>query len=138
MRSRDRGEDVDAANTWRGKRSKQHLLEMEVAMSIDSLSQPPLSNSLKTHEDYGFLRALVFVSCSRGAIGVREGKKKEKRSAMVVEAKGEKGMSFRQFQMPPPPPLLKIKDDDNPKFVIVIKTANVSNSRKFPFYCLRE
>lgn len=93
-------------------------------MSIGSLSRPPPSNSLKPHEDFGFLRASSFVSRSRGGFASAHEKRK-KGAAMVVEAKGKRGMQSRQFQRPPPPPLPKIEDDGNPKFVIFIRTANV-------------
>lgn len=43
----------------------------------------------------------------------------------VVEAKGKRGMTERQFKRPPPPPLPKIEDDGNPRFVIFIRMANV-------------
>ncbi|KAL8253582.1 hypothetical protein R6Q59_031803 [Mikania micrantha] len=47
-----------------------------------------------------------------------------KRSMLVVEAKGKRGMQARQFQRPMPA-LPKIEDDGNPRFVIFIRMANV-------------
>ena len=47
-----------------------------------------------------------------------------KRSMVVIEAKGKRGMQARQFQRPMPA-LPKIEDDGNPRFVIFIRMANV-------------
>lgn len=87
---------------------------MEVGMSLNPLIRLPLSsNSRRTLQD-AFLKPNS--SC----------KTQQKQKLMVVEAKGKKGMQARQFQRTGPPPLPKIEDDGNPRFVIFIRTANVS------------
>lgn len=96
-------------------------------MCVGAVTTLPVSNSWKSHEDYGFLRASSFLSRTRG--GGHEGTRKSQRKqgVLVVEAKGKRGggMQSRQFQRQPPPPLPKVEEDGNPKFVIFIRTAKV-------------
>lgn len=99
-------------------------------MSISSISSPHFTNCTKIHENHSFLRASSFIFSSRAGIIGQDtnftNKKKSRKESMVVEAKGKKGMQQRQFQRPPPPALPKLEDDGNPKFVIFIRTSNVS------------
>ncbi|XP_039117581.1 protein HHL1, chloroplastic isoform X2 [Dioscorea cayenensis subsp. rotundata] len=95
---------------------------MEVGMAVRALVRIPLSARLQ--ED-AFLRGSPLPTRSRSSSSSssRNGGEKPGR-ALVVEAKGKKGMMGRQFQRPPPPPLPKIEDDGNPKFVIFIRSSN--------------
>ncbi|XP_023002640.1 protein HHL1, chloroplastic-like [Cucurbita maxima] len=90
---------------------------MEVAMSLNALVRLPLSTS-KLHQD-ALLRHSLF--------SARTMQKPERRNrhALVVQAKGKRGMQARRFQRAAPPPLPKIEDDGNPKFVIFIRMPNV-------------
>lgn len=86
-----------------------------VGLSLNAaLVRTPLSNS-RASED-GFIKHSIF--------STRTVPKSQKKRALVVEAKGKRGMQGRQFQRQPPP-LPKIEDDGNPKFVIFIRMANV-------------
>ncbi|CAA2996528.1 protein HHL1, chloroplastic isoform X2 [Olea europaea var. sylvestris] len=93
---------------------------MEVGMSLNSMVRLPLSNS-RTFEDSRIRHSL----CSTRTTTSRKMNGHKERRAMVVEAKGKKGMAARQYQRTPPPSLPKIEDDGNPKFVIFIRMANV-------------
>lgn len=84
-------------------------------MSLNSHVRAPLS-----HQHSSFFpprRQLLVSGCRQQRVQGR---------SLVVEAKGKKGMQSRQFQRARPPPLPKIEDDGNPKFVVFIRTANVS------------
>ncbi|RVX11497.1 Protein HHL1, chloroplastic [Vitis vinifera] len=86
-----------------------------VGLSLNAaLVRTPLSNS-RASED-GLIKHSIF--------STRTVPKSQKKRALVVEAKGKRGMQGRQFQRQPPP-LPKIEDDGNPKFVIFIRMANV-------------
>ncbi|KDP26738.1 hypothetical protein JCGZ_17896 [Jatropha curcas] len=90
---------------------------MEVGLSLNALVRLPLSNSSRTHEDV-LVKHSLFTS--------RTGQKSQHRKTLlVVNAKGKRGMQARQFQRPPAPSLPKIEDDGNPKFLIFIRMANV-------------
>ncbi|XP_044488109.1 protein HHL1, chloroplastic [Mangifera indica] len=90
---------------------------MEVGMSLNALVRLPLSSS-RSHED-------VLLKHSLYSSRIATQKPPRQRQALVVEAKGKRGMQPRQFQRPPPPSLPKIEDDGNPRFVIFIRMANV-------------
>lgn len=94
---------------------------MDVGMSLNALVRLPLSNSRGPHGD-GLVKHSLFSSgfAATAAQGHKWG-----RSLLVVEAKGKRGMQARQFQRAPVPSLPKIEDDDNPRFVIFIRMANV-------------
>lgn len=87
-------------------------------MSLNALVRLPLSSSgsRRTQLD----DVLLGYHCHRYAQQQQKG-----RQFMVVEGKGKKAIP-RQFQRQAPPPLPKIEDDGNPRFVIFIRTANVS------------
>ncbi|KAJ0976963.1 hypothetical protein J5N97_012437 [Dioscorea zingiberensis] len=95
---------------------------MEVGMAVRALVRIPLSSSSTRLQDDGFLRGSPLPPRSNGSS--RNGGEK-RGGALVVVAKGKKGMMPRQFQRPAPPPLPKIEDDGNPKFVIFIRSSNV-------------
>lgn len=98
-------------------------------MSLNSMVRLPLSNS-RTFEDSRIRHSL----CSTRTTTSRKMNGHKERRAMVVEAKGKKGMAARQYQRTPPPSLPKIEDDGNPKFVIFIRMANVSSLHSLYFY----
>uniref|UniRef100_A0A0D3CYQ9 Peptidase M3A/M3B catalytic domain-containing protein n=1 Tax=Brassica oleracea var. oleracea TaxID=109376 RepID=A0A0D3CYQ9_BRAOL len=92
--------------------------QMEVSMSLNALTRLPLKNTGRL-EEFGLARHSLFTSrtpCLETA--------QRRRKALVVEAKGKKGMAARQYQRTPPP-MPKIEDDGNPRFVIFIRMANV-------------
>ncbi|KAL5991188.1 hypothetical protein ACLOJK_012094 [Asimina triloba] len=98
-------------------RVSERQREMAVGLSLNALVRLPLSNSRTSIQDNGFPR--TWSSVSRPARSCRSSRRR-----LVVEAKGKKGMQSRTFQRPPPLP--KIEDDGNPKFVIFIRSDNVS------------
>lgn len=87
-------------------------------MSLNALVRLPLSSSgaRRTQLDDALM----------GRRARQQHQPQSRQQAMVVEAKGKKAMP-RQFQRQAPPPLPKIEDDGNPRFVIFIRTANVSS-----------
>ncbi|CAN0929287.1 Protein HHL1, chloroplastic [Linum grandiflorum] len=86
---------------------------MEASMSLNALVRLPLSkHGLFKLENSPFMAQ----RCS--------GRIQRSKSLLVVEAKGKRGMTNRQF--PKPPQLPKVEDDGNPKFVIFIRMANVN------------
>ncbi|XP_028772255.1 protein HHL1, chloroplastic isoform X2 [Neltuma alba] len=91
---------------------------MEATMSLNALVRLPPSTS-RLNDD-ALVRHSLF-----SAPTIHGPPQRCRRSMLVVEAKGKKGMMARQYQRPPPPPLPKIEDDGNPKFVIFIRMANV-------------
>ncbi|KAM5568081.1 protein HHL1, chloroplastic [Rosa sericea] len=91
---------------------------MEVGMSLNAVVRLPLSNS-RTHEDGLVRHSLVSSKATQKACKQSHGQ------ALVIEAKGKKGMQDRQFQRRQPPPMPKIEDDGNPRFVVFIRMANV-------------
>ncbi|XP_074557087.1 protein HHL1, chloroplastic isoform X2 [Curcuma longa] len=101
---------------------------MEVGMSMRSLVLLPPSyprGALFQEEPRFFLRSGSPLPYNSSSSSSKLGQRKTRRSLLVVEAKGKKGMmSGRQFQRAPPP-LPKIEDDGNPRFVIFIRTSNV-------------
>ncbi|KAM0939896.1 hypothetical protein DsansV1_C19g0158211 [Dioscorea sansibarensis] len=97
---------------------------MEVGMAVRALVRIPLSASSTRLQEDASLRGSPLPTRNRSSSSSRNGGEKRGR-ALVVEAKGKKGMMGRQFQRPPPPPLPKIEDDGNPKFVIFIRSSNV-------------
>lgn len=86
-------------------------------MSLNAVVRLPLSSS-RTLEN-GLVRHSLFSN--------RTTQKQKPNQALVVQAKGKKGMQDRQFQRPSPPPMPKIEDDGNPRFVIFIRMATVSS-----------
>ena len=93
-------------------------------MSLNALTRLPLKNTGRL-EEFGLARHSLFTSrtpCLERA---------QRRKALVVEAKGKKGMAARQYQRTPPP-MPKIEDDGNPRFVIFIRMANVRLSISSP------
>ncbi|GMJ08212.1 HYPERSENSITIVE TO HIGH LIGHT 1 [Hibiscus trionum] len=104
---------------------------MEVGMSLNALARLPLSTASRTHHETvdGLVKHSLF-SSKTPPLPLQQPTRRRQRGdggrTLVVEAKGKKGMAARQFQRPPPPPLPKIEDDDNPRFVIFIRMANVN------------
>lgn len=91
-------------------------------MSLNPLVRlPGISSSGSGGEDCLLVRHSFFSDGSSLKSNQRQGKQR-----LIVEAKGKKGMAARQYQRTPPPPLPKIEDDGNPRFVIFIRMANVS------------
>ncbi|GMH01528.1 hypothetical protein Nepgr_003367 [Nepenthes gracilis] len=93
---------------------------MEVGMSLNALSRPPMISTCRTIDE-----ALIRHSLYSSRTTCTRPQEKRQQRQLVVESKGKKGMMGRQFQRPPPPPLPKIEDDGNPKFVVFIRMANV-------------
>lgn len=102
------------------RKNREEKTKMEVGMSLNALVRLPLSSS-RSHED-------VLLKHSLYSSRIATQKPPRQRQALVVEAKGKRGMQPRQFQRPPPPSLPKIEDDGNPRFVIFIRMANVSST----------
>jgi len=98
-------------------------------MSLNALLRLPPTNSRFLQNDDVLVRHSL-VSNRRQHRSL----KAPQRHALVVEAKGKKGMMSRQFQRSAPPPLPKIEDDGNPKFVIFIRMANVINYSLISYY----
>ncbi|OMO81488.1 putative oligopeptidase [Corchorus olitorius] len=96
---------------------------MEVGMSLNALVRLPLSSTSRTHHKTldGLARHSLFSSKTT----TWRQQRSRRGGLLVVEAKGKKGMSARQFQKTPPP-MPKIEDDGNPKFVIFIRMADVN------------
>uniref|UniRef100_A0A7C9CMF4 Protein HHL1, chloroplastic n=1 Tax=Opuntia streptacantha TaxID=393608 RepID=A0A7C9CMF4_OPUST len=95
---------------------------MEVGMSLNRLIRLPMKSNSRVVEEttglfrHSFLSTITRTKCSKPRNG---------QLRFVVEAKGKKGMTARQFQRPAPPPLPQIEDDGNPHFVIFVRLANV-------------
>ncbi|KAL5075888.1 hypothetical protein RYX36_014872 [Vicia faba] len=89
---------------------------MELGMSLNTLLRPPLSTSSSSSFNHSlFSIPKQFPTKTQH----------HHHHVLVVEAKGKKGMMYRQYQRRTPAPLPKIEDDGNPKFVVFIRSADV-------------
>lgn len=90
-------------------------------MSLNPLIRLPMKSYSRTVDETASIIRHSFISTRTKCPKSHKGQQLQ----FVVEAKGRKGMTARQFQRPAPPPLPKIEDDGNPRFVIFIRMANV-------------
>eukprot|EP01018_Ginkgo_biloba_P022710 Gb_36498 [translate_table: standard] len=100
---------------------------MDTGIALNALRGSSVSASprgLTAAQNNTFFTGSPLLPCKRiNALGC-QGLKKN-RGVLLVEAKGKKGMAARLYQQRPPPTLPKA-EDDNPRFLLFIRT------KKFP------
>ncbi|KAL1808202.1 protein HHL1, chloroplastic-like [Daucus carota subsp. sativus] len=103
---------------------------METSLSLNALIRIPNSKSCSSsllatrNEENGLIRCSFIVTRMRVLKNQGEG---QRGGVMVAKAKKNKsgGMQSRRSKRPTLPSMPKIEEDDNPRFVIFIRMANV-------------